>query len=64
MSYKKRYLKSDNRNIQPNKSKTQNFQEGSLERKLGRQNREQEKFDKSTDALINWLRKTNQLREK
>lgn len=57
-------MKSDDRNVQPNKSSTKNFQEGSLERKLGRQNREQEKFDKSTDALINWLRKTNQLREK
>lgn len=57
-------MKSDDRNVQPNKSNTKNFQEGSLERKLGRQNREQEKFDKSTDALINWLRKTNQLREK
>jgi len=58
MAYKKRYMKSDERNVQPNKSKTKNFQEGSLERKLKHQDREQARFDKETEALINKLRKS------
>jgi hypothetical protein len=51
-------MKSDERNVQPNKSKTKNFQEGSLERKLKHQDREQARFDKETEALINKLRKS------
>ena len=58
MAYKKRYMKSDERNVQPNKSKTKNLQEGSLERKLKHQDREQARFDKETEALINKLRKS------
>jgi hypothetical protein len=51
-------MKSDERNVQPNKSKTQNFQEGSLERKLKRQEREQSRFDRETEAMIARLRKS------
>ena len=59
MAFKKRYLKSDERNVQPNNSKTQHFQEGSLERKLKRQEREQVKFDKETEALIRSIKRMN-----
>lgn len=52
MAYKKRYMKSDDRNVQPNKSNTKNFQEGSLERKLKRQDREQSRFDRETERII------------
>jgi hypothetical protein len=52
MGFKKRYYKSDERNIQPNKSNTNNFREGSLDRKLKRQEREQARFDRETEALI------------
>ena len=46
-------MKSDERNVQPNKSKTNNFQQGSMERKLKHQEREQARFDRETDAMVN-----------
>lgn len=62
MAYKKRYLKSNDRNVQPNKSKTKNFQEGSLERKLKHQEREQSRFDKETEEMIKALRKSGHIK--
>lgn len=55
-------MKSDDRNVQPNKSKTKNFQEGSLERKLKYQEREQSKFDRETEEMIKALRKSGQIK--
>lgn len=57
MAVKKRYMKSDTRNVQPKKSSTQNFQNGSLERKLKYQYGAQARFDRETEALINEIKR-------